>query len=240
MSTTVVPAAAGAADPHQRENPFAVYVTHVQRSGPFSSGLYPDMVVDPGLNTFIVGVGSIGIEPSWAGRCTACFSGVTMSGSWAEVATRIAAELSTSSQLSPIKDIGSDTHPKPAAATRVRRVKDDSGLTWDQFRRLFGVSQRSVHLWASGGRMSARNEERLAYIEQVVSALGFATPEQRRDSLLMSPAGGGRSIFQKLAGSASQTAPVDIEALTESSGDGPTIHGDFLFAEEIGDSGQSR
>lgn len=40
--------------------------------------------------------------------------------------------------------------------------------------------------------------------------------------------------------SATQTAAVDIEALTESSGAGPTIHGDFLFAEEIGDSGQSR
>jgi len=119
-------------------------------------------------------------------------------------------------------------------------VKEDSGLTWDQFRRLFGVSQRSVHLWASGGRMSARNEERLAYIEQVVSALGFATPEQRRDSLLTSPPGRGRSIFQKLVSSASQTAPIDIEALTESSGAGPTIHGEFLFAEEIGGSGEDR
>lgn len=221
MSTTVVPVAAGAADSHQRENPFVVYVTHVQRSDPFSSGLYPDMVVDPA-------------------QCIACLSGVTMSGSWAEVATRIASELSTSSQLSPIKDIGSNTHPEPAAATRIRRAKDDSGLTWEQFRRLFGVSQRSVHLWASGGRMSARNEERLTQIEQVVSALDLATPQQRRESLLKSPAGGGRSIFQKLVGTANQKAHVNIEALTESSGDGPTIHGDFLFAEEIGDSGQSR
>ena len=34
--------------------------------------------------------------------------------------------------------------------------------------------------------------------------------------------------------------PADIEALTESSGAGPTIHGDFLYAEEIGNSGKSR
>ncbi|MDE0215824.1 MAG: hypothetical protein OXN79_04500 [bacterium] len=88
--------------------------------------------------------------------------------------------------------------------------------------------------------MSARNEERLTQVEQVVSALGLATPQQRRDNLLRSPAGGGRSIFQRLEGSTGQPAPVDIEALTESSGAGPTIHGEFLFAEEIGGSGEDR
>jgi len=212
VSTALMPAAARAANSGQRENPFALTVTHVQRSDP------------PGRTESHI----------------ACPSGVTISGSWAEVTTRTASGLPTSSQISPIKNIGGDTHPEPAAATRVRQVKEDSGLTWDQFRRLFGVSQRSVHLWASGGRMSARNEERLAYIEQVVSALGFATPEQRRDSLLTSPPGRGRSIFQKLVSSASQTAPIDIEALTESSGAGPTIHGEFLFAEEIGGSGEDR
>ncbi|MCY3910242.1 MAG: hypothetical protein OXF99_01935 [bacterium] len=40
--------------------------------------------------------------------------------------------------------------------------------------------------------------------------------------------------------SAARTAAIDIEALTESSGTGPTIHGDFLYAEEIGNSGRSR
>ncbi|MCY4193818.1 MAG: hypothetical protein OXF04_05925 [bacterium] len=119
-------------------------------------------------------------------------------------------------------------------------MKEDSGLTWDQFRRLFGVSQRSVHLWASGGRMSTRNEERLAYIEQVVSALGFATPEQRRERLLTCPARGGRSLFQKLIRAINQLPSVDIETLTESSGAGPTIHGDFLLAEEIGGSEEDR
>ena len=224
MSTALLPAAVGATSPDQSENPFAVYVARVQQSDPFSSELCSDMVVAPG----------------WAGWRIACLSGVTMSGSWAEVSTRIASELPTSSHLPPIKSIGSDTHPAPASATRVRRVKEDSGLTWDQFRRLFGVSQRSVHLWASGGRMSTRNEERLAYIEQVVSALGFATPEQRRERLLTCPARGGRSLFQKLIRAINQLPSVDIETLTESSGAGPTIHGDFLLAEEIGGSEEDR
>ena len=40
--------------------------------------------------------------------------------------------------------------------------------------------------------------------------------------------------------SATQTAAVDIEALTESSKAGPTVQGDFLYAEEIDDGKQSR
>ena len=162
-------------------------------------------------------------------------------GSWDEVAERLQSEASTSSQGLLIRGIESDPHPKPAAASRVRQLKEDSGLTWDQLRRLLGVSRRAVHMWAGGGRINAQNEDRLVLVEQIVAALGGKTPADRR-SRLLSPRGTGRSIFQELAYSASPTAAtgIDIEALTESTGAGETIHGDFLFTEVIDDGEQDR
>ena len=156
-------------------------------------------------------------------------------GSWEYVAARVAEEASTSSHGTPVRSLKGDPHPKPLAAKRVRRLKRESGLTWDQLRRLFGVSERSLHLWASGARMNARNAERLTYLEQVIHALGARDADHCREALVSSPSGRGRSIFQSLTMTAGRSAPVDIEALSESSGAGFTVHGDFLFAEEVDD-----
>ena len=159
-------------------------------------------------------------------------AGMVFGGSWNEVAARVESEASTSSQGSLTRGIDGDPHPKPVAASRIRQLKEDSDLTWDQLRRLFGVSRRAVHMWAGGAQMNSRNEERLACLEQVVTALG-STASERRDMLLSSQKGGGRSIFQQLVLSVSGPQDVDIEALTESTGAGRTVHGDFLFAEVI-------
>lgn len=240
VSTALVPAAAEPGAHSYGESPFALSVIRVLVSDPWPADQSPELGDSAAEAALLGETESSQQEPAYEATYLACLAGLTFGGSWNELVARVAADLATSSQSTPIKGIGTDPHPRPATVSRVRRIKEDSGLTWDQFRRLFGVSQRSVHLWASGARMSARNEERLTQIEQVVSALGLATPQQRRDNLLRSPTGGGRSIFQRLEGSAGQPAPVDIEALTESSGAGPTIHGEFLFAEEIGGGGEDR
>ena len=88
--------------------------------------------------------------------------------------------------------------------------------------------------------MNARNAERLAYLEQVVRAVGAKDADHCREVLVSSPAGRGRSIFQRLAMTASRPDPVDIEALSESSGQGFTVHGDFLFAEKVDDGKEDR
>ena len=240
MSTDVAPAEAEPDALRRGVDPFALSITRVLHSDLWPADQLPKPEDVHTGGALLWEVDSPQQEPAREATYLVCLAGLAFGGSWNDLVARVASDLSTSSQSTPIKGIGGDPHPQPAAVSRVRRVKEDTGLTWGQFRRLFGVSQRSVHLWASGARMSARNEERLAYIEQVVGALGLSTPQQRRDSLLRSPAGGGRSIFQQLAGSARQPAPVDIEALIESSGTGPTIHGEFLFAEEIGGSGEDR
>ena len=161
-------------------------------------------------------------------------------GSWEYVAARVARDASTSSSGPLVRSLEGDPHPEPLAATRVRRLKDNSGLTWDQLRRLFGVSERSMHLWAGGARMNARNAERLTYIEQVVDALGIKDADRCREALVGSPGGKGRSILQRLAMTAGPSEGVDIAALSESSGAGSTVHGDFLFAEEIDDGKEDR
>lgn len=43
----------------------------------------------------------------------------------------------------------------------LRELRRLSGLTWDQLARLFNVSRRSLHFWASGQPLSRSNEEQL-------------------------------------------------------------------------------
>jgi hypothetical protein len=69
--------------------------------------------------------------------------------------------------------------------TALRRV---SGLTWDQVARLFGVSRRSVHFWASGAPMSAAHEEHLHHL--VALLRGLDAPADRVRSALLSVEGG--------------------------------------------------
>ena len=83
------------------------------------------------------------------------------------------------------------------SAAQVRHLRDASGLTSEQIARLFGVSRRAVHLWASGGRMNAAHHERLARLLAITSKLPGHTPEQRRTALL-APGQDGLSLFDRL------------------------------------------
>lgn len=89
-------------------------------------------------------------------------------------------------------------------AELVRRLRNSSGLTWDQLARLFGVSRRALHLWASGGRMNAANHEQLARLLALIDALPGDTPEQRRAALL-APRRSGQSLFDELRGEHAST-----------------------------------
>lgn len=50
--------------------------------------------------------------------------------------------------------------PNPAADALIE-IRRLSEVTWAQLAQLMGVDRRSVHAWASGGRLSSRREERL-------------------------------------------------------------------------------
>lgn len=64
----------------------------------------------------------------------------------------------------PLRD---DPRESPSAEA-IAELRLVTGFTWDQIARLFGVSRRSVHLWASGGAMSRENEEHLHRVLAIV------------------------------------------------------------------------
>ncbi|WP_419944177.1 hypothetical protein [Candidatus Poriferisodalis sp.] len=173
-------------------------------------------------------------EQSVMTRYAGLLAGIFCDGSWDEVAAHVESAASTSSQGVFTRWMESSPHPTPEMASRVRQLKEDSALTWDQLRRLFGVSRRAIHMWAAGAQMNSFNEERLTELAQIVSELG-STPQERRDALMRPAPDGGRSRFQELALARSVKRDFDIEALTESASGGRTAHGEFVFAEVIDD-----
>lgn len=100
---------------------------------------------------------------------------------------------------------GSAVRPGSAvvAPARVRREGDEvrwlhetSGMTWEQLGRVFGVSRRAVHLWATGARMNAANAEALFGLVDLVRAAPGSTPDERR-AWLLRPDSGGRSALDR-------------------------------------------
>ncbi|MGB5111746.1 MAG: hypothetical protein WBO08_09130 [Mycobacterium sp.] len=67
-------------------------------------------------------------------------------------------------------------------------IKANSGLTWDQLGKVFGVSRRAVHMWSNGGRLNESNARRLrefsAIVKEVQASIQGATPDDVRARLL--------------------------------------------------------
>ncbi len=84
-----------------------------------------------------------------------------------------------------------------SSAPPLLELRRRTGLTWEQVARLFGVSRRTVHFWASGKPATSNNEERLQRILTVVRMLDLGVPSQTRAALLAS-ANDGASIFDAL------------------------------------------
>jgi len=68
----------------------------------------------------------------------------------------------------------------------VRWLHEASGLTWEQLGRVFGVSRRAVHMWATGARMNSSNAETLFALAELVRSAPAVTPDDRRAWLLRS------------------------------------------------------
>ena len=71
--------------------------------------------------------------------------------------------------------------PAGAAIGELRRL---SGFTWDQLARLFNVSRRSLHFWASGKAMAAGNEEHLQRLLAVMRKIDRGSASANRAALL--------------------------------------------------------
>lgn len=89
----------------------------------------------------------------------------------------------------PVIRTGGELNSPRSTAALLAEAHEASGFTWEQVARYFGVSRRAVHLWASGGRMSASNEELLVHLVHAVDSVKHLAPSERRQALLSSDSG---------------------------------------------------
>lgn len=95
-----------------------------------------------------------------------------------------------------------------AAIAELRRL---SGLTWEQLARLFDVSRRSLHFWASGEAMAPSNEERLQRLLRVMRAVDRGSASANR-AVLLAAGGDGVVPFDLLAAGRYDVALVTVGA----------------------------
>lgn len=70
------------------------------------------------------------------------------------------------------------------AGSAIAELRRLSGLTWEQLARLFNVSRRSLHFWASGKAMAAGNEVHLHRILAVLREADHGSAGATRTRLL--------------------------------------------------------
>jgi DNA-binding transcriptional regulator YiaG len=99
-------------------------------------------------------------------------------------------------------------HHARSTAELVRDLWERSGLTWDQLARLFGVSRRAVHAWATGARPNAYHQELLSELTQIVTTIETGDPRRNRE-LLLAPRSERLSLFDEVrARHADQTSDI--------------------------------
>ena len=87
---------------------------------------------------------------------------------------------------------------KDHAGGAIAELRRLSGLTWAQLARLFGVTRRSLHFWASGKPLTPANEERLNRMLATVRKVNRGSAIANR-TLLLAADGDGQIAFDMLA-----------------------------------------
>jgi transcriptional regulator with XRE-family HTH domain len=105
----------------------------------------------------------------------------------------IVSERTTSGLTLPSQPVAS-TEATRSALNEVRKL---SGLTWEQLARLFNVSRRSLHFWASGQPLSRFNEESLNRLLGTVRYINRGSASINR-TILLSPSSDGSIPFDLL------------------------------------------
>jgi DNA-binding transcriptional regulator YiaG len=92
---------------------------------------------------------------------------------------RAALELTTSGVNLPST---SSTEVTQKAIHEIRRL---TGLTWEQLAKLFNVSRRTLHFWASGKRLNSFNEEQLNLLLDTIRYIDRGSASLNRNLFLM-------------------------------------------------------
>lgn len=85
----------------------------------------------------------------------------------------------------------------PSTARGILAIRQIANLTWDETAKVFGVSRRSVHLWANGRHPSGDQERKLNRILGILSSHQNLGPSLLREKL-MSSAQSGTLFFDLL------------------------------------------
>jgi len=110
--------------------------------------------------------------------------GVMLAGLGTSTAGAFSAELvSRSPKPSLQTTAGESIAVAEAAAAAIAEIRRLTGFTWDQLSRLFGVSRRSVHFWASGKPMTSGHEEHLHRLLSVIQRVDRGSASLNRAEL---------------------------------------------------------
>lgn len=102
-------------------------------------------------------------------------------------------------QLTSAGGVNANDDTAARTANSIADLRRISGLTWDQLARLFGVSRRSVHFWASGSPMKPRHEEHLRRLVQIIRRIDRGSASRNRQLLFDSGRGQTPMPFDLLA-----------------------------------------
>jgi DNA-binding transcriptional regulator YiaG len=86
----------------------------------------------------------------------------------------------------PQTSSGVQAIPDGPAIMELRRL---TALTWEQLAKLFGVSRRALHHWASGAVMAPTNKDHLERLVATVKRIDKGSSNATRDALLQEPNG---------------------------------------------------
>lgn len=113
-----------------------------------------------------------------------------------DAVVRVARPQAPARPAGPDSDVDVTAAPAtPVTGVAVTELYELSGLTWKQVSRLFGVSERAVHLWASGATApSRRHLGRLQVLLDAVHAVDASDSSSRR-ALLLAHRGDRPSVF---------------------------------------------
>ncbi|MEL6605290.1 MAG: helix-turn-helix transcriptional regulator [Cyanobacteria bacterium J06614_10] len=93
-----------------------------------------------------------------------------------------------------IPEVRAYTNTPQTALSELRKL---SGLTWKQLAKLFNVSRRSLHFWASGQPISRFNEESLHRLLSTLRYINRGSANTNRQ-ILLSPCKNGQIPFDLL------------------------------------------
>lgn len=85
---------------------------------------------------------------------------------------------------------GSPVAAAGQAGAGIAELRRLSGLTWEQLARLFKLSRRALHFWASGKPMASVNEEHLQHLLVAIRQVDHGSAGENRRALLAAQSDG--------------------------------------------------